>query len=46
MQIRTVASHPDGVKPSPEPVVACTQEVDGRYCGGYFFVVVLEFSVK
>merc|ERR1712004_411474 len=31
--LRTVASHPDGVKPSPEPVVACTQEVDGRITG-------------
>ena len=29
--IRTVASHPDGALPTPQPVVACTEEVDGRY---------------
>jgi len=31
--LRTVASHPDGAVPTPEPVVACTQEVDGRITG-------------
>jgi len=31
--LRTVASHPDGAMPTPQPVVACTQEVDGRITG-------------
>merc|ERR1712020_316189 len=31
--LRTVASHPDGAVPTPEPVVACTQDVDGRITG-------------
>jgi len=28
-----VASHPDGAVPTAEPVVACTQDVDGRITG-------------
>merc|ERR1712051_542562 len=31
--LRTVASHPDGAAPTAQPVVACTQDAEGRITG-------------